>query len=134
MDKSESLCKTGSEVVLRFFEKYSGTKKDSMSPDVSVVEKYSDAVGVLEKLFENSQQDAFRFDDPHENGFAGGAAVRSSGGSMASFSVEENGSMEMLRGFAKNLDAFYLAAVVDKKDPSKVSLMFDWKVDNVENG
>ena len=56
--------------------------------------------------------------------------LKDMGHSMVSFDIEEQDSMEFLRNFIKNVDELSVAAVIDKNDPSTVSLILDWKVYN----
>lgn len=133
MDKSTPLCKSDSdaltEYLLKFSQKDSGFHRDVPGN----IERFESAVEVLENLFEGSVNDHFQLDIPCDsNSSAGGVVVRSNGLYITSFDADDPEKMELLRRFLQNVDAFYVAALNDRNDPTKVLLMLDWRVENVK--
>lgn len=132
VDNSKPLCKTGTEAMSEYLARFS-KNQDVIQNDVeNDNERYNHASEVLKKLFGSSGFDHFRFDPPTKNSkVSGGTVVRSLGGCMASFNIDTSEDMENTREFLKNVTGFYLAAVVDSKNPSKVLLMLDWRLEDV---
>ena len=130
LDKSTPLCKSSAEALAEYVSKFSKKDSDFHHDTAMIQEKLDRSVEVLEELFANSECDHFQIDHPDENSSsAGGVVVRSYGSYIASFDINDPDDMELLRRFLKTIDDFYVAAISDPSDPTKVFVSLDWRVD-----
>ena len=132
MGDSTPLCKTGGLALSEYLARFS--QKDDVFPNIIAEnsEKFAKSLELSKKLFGSSEHNQMQIVSAGEHcGNSHGSVVNSLDGSLAGFVFDNPETMSDLRSFLKNISEFFVASIVDSENPSKVSLMLDWGVENV---
>lgn len=132
MGDSTPLCKTGGLALSEYLARFS--QKDDVFPNIIAKnsEKFAKSVELSKKLFGSSEHNQMQIVSAGEHcENSHGFVVNSLNGSLAGFAFDDPETMSDLRSFLKNISEFFVASIVDSENPSKVSLMLDWGVENV---